>query len=143
MAKAQAKTTETKASVNDFIAAIADPARQRDAKAIVKLMKEVSGFPAKMWGSAIIGFGSYHYVYASGHEGDAPLVAFSPRKSEFALYLTSQLKNREARLKQLGKVKAAKACIYVKNLADVDLAVLRQLVAESVAYIQKTYPAKN
>jgi hypothetical protein len=95
MAKYQAKTTETTLSVKDFIKKIPEEQRQKDAQLIVEIMEKQSGFPAKMWGPAIIGFGSYHYVYESGHEGDAPLVGFSPRKNEFALYLSSSFEKRE------------------------------------------------
>src|SRR5215510_14504628 len=117
MAKAQQKTTENKASVADFVKAIADQQRQKDAQAIIKIMKDQSGFEPKMWGPGIIGFGSYHYKYESGHEGDAPLVGFSPRKSEFALYVAN-FDGKEELLKKFGKHKTAKACVYIKKLED-------------------------
>ena len=102
MANAKQKTTETAASVSDFVKSIPDQQRQKDAQAIIKIMKEQSGFEPKMWGPSIIGFGSYHYKYESGREGDAPLVGFSPRKSEFAIYLSSMFDKREELLKQFG-----------------------------------------
>jgi hypothetical protein len=116
MAKPNPKTIETASSVSDFVKKIPDVQRQKDARAIISIMKEQSGFEPKMWGPAIIGFGSYHYKYESGREGDAPLVGFSPRKTEFAIYLTSQFDKREELLKQFGKHKSAKACIYFKKL---------------------------
>ncbi len=139
MAKAAAKTTETKESVSAFIKKISETDRQKDAQQIVKIMKEVSGFEPKMWGPAIIGFGSYHYVYDSGHEGDAPLVGFSPRKNEFAIYLTSQFDSREELLKKFGKHKSAKACIYFKKIEDIDVAVFKKMIANSIKYYKRKY----
>jgi len=139
MAKAKQKTTETTASVSEFVKAIPDEQRKKDAQAIIKIMKEQSGFEPKMWGPAIIGFGSYHYKYDSGHEGDAPLVGFSPRKAEFAIYLTSQFDNREELLKQFGKHKSAKACIYFKKIEDINVDVFKKMISNSLKY----YKAKN
>jgi hypothetical protein len=139
MAKYQAKTTETTLSVKDFIKKITEAERQKDALAIVDIMEKQSGFPAKMWGPAIIGFGSYHYVYESGHEGDAPLVGFSPRKSEFALYLSSAFEKREELLKQLGKHKSAKACVYIKKIEDIKVDILKKMISASVKYYKAKY----
>ena len=139
MAKAKQKTTETAASVSNFVKAIPDAQRQKDAQAIVKIMKEQSGFEPKMWGPAIIGFGSYHYKYESGHEGDAPLVGFSPRKAEFAIYLTSQFDNREELLKQFGKHKTAKACIYFKKLEDINVEVFKKMITNSIKFYKAKY----
>lgn len=139
MAKYQAKTTENKNSVPEFIKTIPDKQRQKDAFAIVKIMKEQSGFPAKMWGPAIIGFGSYHYVYESGHEGDAPMLGFSPRKTEFALYFAFEPGKKEELLKQFGKHKASKACIYIKKLEDINVAILRKMCTGSVKRIKTKY----
>ena len=139
MAKYQAKTTETTLSVSDFIKKIPETERQKDALVIVDIMEKQSGFPAKMWGPAIIGFGSYHYVYESGHEGDAPLVGFSPRKSEFALYLSSAFEKREELLKQLGKHKSAKACVYIKKIEDIKVDILKKMVAASLKYYKAKY----
>ena len=134
MAKYQAKTTQTELSVKDFIKKIPTAQRQKDALAIVDIMEKQSGFPAKMWGPAIIGFGSYHYVYESGHEGDAPLVGFSPRKTEFALYLSSAFDKREELLQQFGKHKTAKACIYIKKIEDINVDVLKKMIAASLKH---------
>lgn len=139
MAKYQAKTTETADSVAAFIKKIPDEQRQADAKVIVELMEKQSGFSAKMWGPAIIGFGSYHYVYESGHEGDAPLVGFSPRKNEFALYLSSSFDKREELLQQLGKHKTAKACVYIKKIADIKVEVLKKMITASVKHVKAKY----
>ena len=139
MPKAKPKTTETASSVSDFVKKIPDEQRQKDAQAIIKIMKEQSGFEPKMWGPAIIGFGSYHYKYESGHEGDAPLVGFSPRKSEFAIYLTSRFDKREELLKQFGKHKAAKACIYVKKLEDINVEVFKKMITNSIKYYKAKY----
>ena len=136
MAKYQAKTTENTVSVKDFIKKIPDALRQKDALAIVDIMEKQSGFPAKMWGPAIIGFGSYHFVYESGHEGDAPLVGFSPRKSEFALYLSSSFDKREEMLQQLGKHKTAKACVYIKKIEDINVGVLTKMIAASFKHVK-------
>ena len=102
-------------------------------------MEKQSGFPAKMWGPAIIGFGSYHYIYESGHEGDAPLVGFSPRKSEFAIYLSSAFDKREELLQQLGKHKAAKACVYIKKIEDIKVDILKKMITASVKYYKAKY----
>ena len=139
MAKYQAKTTQTELSVKDFIKKIPDAQRQKDALAIVDIMEKQSGFPAKMWGTAIIGFGSYHYVYESGHQGDAPLVGFSPRKTEFALYLSSAFDKREELLAQFGKYKSAKACVYIKKIEDIKVDVLKKMVAASLKHTKAKY----
>ena len=139
MAKYQAKTTETADSVAAFIKKIPDAQRQQDALALVDIMEKQSGFPAKMWGPAIIGFGSYHYVYESGHEGDAPLVGFSPRKNEFALYLSSSFDKREELLQQFGKHKTAKACVYIKKIEDIKVDVLKKMIAASVKHVKAKY----
>ncbi len=139
MAKVTNKTTENKDSVASFVKKITDPERRKDCQAIVDIMEKQSGFPAKMWGSAIIGFGSYHYVYESGREGDAPLVGFSPRKTEFALYLSSMFDKREELLKQFGKHKSAKACVYVKKLEDVNIDILKKMIANSIKYTKSKY----
>lgn len=134
MAKYQAKTTETKSSVAAFIKQIPDAQRQKDARVIIDIMQKESGFPPKMWGPAIIGFDAYHYKYESGHEGDAPLIGFSPRKAEFALYLSSAFEKRDELLKQFGKHKTGKSCIYIKKTEEINLDVLKKMVAASLKY---------
>jgi Domain of unknown function (DU1801) len=125
------KTKATKASVADYIAALPDAAKRADAKTLVKMMKAITGEPAKMWGPSIIGFGSLHYVYDSGREGDMPLLAFSPRKPAFVLYGLRGAKDADAKISKLGKVTTGKGCVYVKALADIDMASLEKLARES------------
>jgi hypothetical protein len=124
------KTKPTKLSVSAFIDAITDQSRRSDAKALVKLLQKAAGEKPKMWGPSIIGFGSYHYVYDSGREGDMPVVAFSPRKAATVLY---GLSDAEALLPKLGKHTRGKGCLYIKKLADVDQKVLEAMVVKSVA----------
>jgi len=139
MAKATVKTVETNNSVVDFIHQIADEKKKTDCFALVEIMKEQSGFEPKLWGPSIIGFGAYHYKYESGREGEAPLVAFSPRKNEISLYLSSSFENREGLLQKFGKHKSAKACIYIKRLEDVDLAVLKKMISLSIKQVQRLH----
>jgi hypothetical protein len=124
------KTKPTKISVAAFIDSINEESRRADAKALVKLMQKAAGEKPKMWGPSIIGFGSYHYVYDSGREGDMPLIAFSPRKAATVLY---GLSAAEALLPKLGKHTRGKGCVYIKKLADVDQKVLEAMVVKSVA----------
>jgi hypothetical protein len=124
------KTKPTKISVAEFIDALTDPIRRADAKALVKLMQKAAGEKPTMWGPSIIGFGSHHYVYDSGREGDMPLIAFSPRKAATVLYGFSDSK---ALLAKLGKHTTGKGCIYIKKLADVDQKVLEAMAAKAVA----------
>ena len=122
------KTTETSANVNDFINQITDEIKRNDAFRLVDIFSNQTGFEAKLWGPSIIGYGSYHYKYASGHEGDAPLIAFSPRASAISLYLHLPAEQREGLLQKLGKTKSGKGCIYVKKLTDINLDVLNELI---------------
>jgi len=138
MAKTKQKTTEITQSVPGFVKTIEDKQRQNDCFGIMEIMKKQSGFEPKMWGPSIIGFGSYHYKYDSGHEGDAPLVGFSPRKSEFALYIAN-FEGKEELLKKFGKHKTAKACVYIKKLEDIDVDVLKKLVTGSVKHYEAKY----
>ena len=136
---AENKTLATKASVGAFVDKIADPAKRADANALVKLMQKATGEKPAMWGPSIVGFGSYHYVYESGREGDMPLVGFSPRKAATVLYVRAGTPGTEALLAKLGKHTAGKGCVYVKKLADVDEAVLEKLVAKCAADMLKKY----
>ncbi len=139
---AKAKTTETTKSVSGFVKAIQDKQRQNDCLAIIDIMKKASGFEPKMWGPAIIGFGSYHYIYDSGHEGDAPLAGFSPRKTEFALYIAN-FDGKEELLKKFGKHKTAKSCVYIKKVEDIDAEVLKKLTAGSIKHTQAKYKSSG
>lgn len=131
--RAENKTKATSASVSGFIGAIADPVRQADARALVDLMQAATGEKPKMWGPSIIGFGSHHYVYDTGREGDMPLVGFSPRKAATVLYGLKGFHGSEALLARLGKHTEGGGCLYVKKLADVDPKVLKEIVVKSVA----------
>ena len=135
------KTKPTKASVAAFIDSITDQTRRADAKVLVKLMQGASGEKPKVWGPSIIGFGSYHYTYDSGREGDMPLIGFSPRKAATVLYITTAFTGSEQLLAKLGKHTGSKACLYIKKLADVDQKVLEGLLAKSVATMRAKYPS--
>lgn len=139
---AENKTKQRNTSVDAFVDAIPDAARRGDAKSLVKLMRTVSGEAPKMWGPSIIGFGSYHYVYESGREGDAPLIGFSPRKAATVLYLHLALGEAEKELAKLGKHTMGKGCLYIKKLTDVDETVLERIIVRSVAAMRKKYPPK-
>ena len=140
---AKNKTTETESSVIDFINTIVeDETKRNDAFELIKIMQQQTGFEAKMWGPSIIGFGSYHYKYDSGHEGDAPLVGFSPRKAKISLYFAPGEPKREELLKQFGKHTTGKACVYVNKVADIDVDVLKALINESISFLQKIYQKK-
>lgn len=129
---AETKTRPTSVSVDDFIAGVEKPERRADAAAIRELMERVTGEPATMWGPSIIGFGSYHYRYASGHEGDAPRLGFSPRSAKLVLYVGG-FPEYEGLLSRLGKHKRSKACLYLNKLADVDVQILEEIAARSYA----------
>jgi len=135
------KTKATKLSVAVFIDALTDQTRRADAKALVKLMQSVVGEKPKMWGTSIIGFGSYHYTYGSGREGDMPLVGFSPRQSATVLYNMTASSDSAALLAKLGKHTTGKACLYIKKLADVDPRVLEALLVKSIAAMRARYPS--
>lgn len=137
---AQNKTQLSDASVQDYLSAIEDPVRRKDCEALSKLMSKASGHPPKLWGSSIVGFGSYHYVYESGREGDSCIVGFSSRKGDISVYLLASFPQREELLAKLGRHKTGKGCLYLRTLADVDSKVLEQLVAASVAERQLRYP---
>ena len=130
---AENKTRPTKQSVAEFIDALTDETRRADAKALLKLMQSATSEKPQMWGPSIIGFGSYHYTYDSGREGDMPVAGFSPRKAATVLYSLTWFSGSEALLAKLGKYTAGKGCLYVKKLADVDAKVLEALVVKSVA----------
>lgn len=134
------KTAETQVSVTDFIDRFVDKeSKKQDSFRLIDLMRVWSGFEPRMWGPTIIGFGKYHYKYASGHEGDAPLLGFSPRKAEFSLYVIAQGHDNEKLLKELGKFKMGKACIYFKKLDDLSLHTLEKLSKATIKFIKENY----
>jgi hypothetical protein len=132
----ETKTKPTAASVDSFLNGVADLQQRADAFQLLEIMKEITGHQPKMWGPSIVGFGEYHYVYESGHEGDICLTGFSPRKDALTVYFMAGFEERfAAQLKKLGKVKTSKACLYIKKLADVDLAVLREMIRANLAHL--------
>lgn len=136
---AENKTKPTKLSVNAFINALTDQTRRADARTLVKLLQSETGEKPTMWGPAIIGFGSYHYVYDSGREGDSPLVGFSPRKAATVIYINTNFSGAKTLLSRLGKYSAHGICLNIKKLADVDLNVLAALVEKSTAAMRKKH----
>ena len=137
---AKTKTTDTGASVEEFINSFANTEQKRvDSHELIKIMQRITGFKPRMWGPSIIGFGSYHYKYESGHEGDAPMIGFSPRKAEFSLYAFTGAEEHQYLLKNLGKFKTGKACIYFKKLSDLDQNELEKLIKESIKYLKARY----
>ena len=130
------KTKENSASVKKFLNSIDDETRRNDCFKIVEIMKEITKQEAKMWGTAIVGFGSYHYKYASGHEGDMCAAGFSPRKQAISLYLCGTLHSDADLLQKLGKYKTGAGCLYVKKLSDINIPILKQLINNSLAYVK-------
>ncbi|HYJ41017.1 MAG TPA: DUF1801 domain-containing protein [Steroidobacteraceae bacterium] len=139
---AENKTKPTKVSVAAFLKAKTSGQQLEDSQELVKLFKELTGKPAKMWGPSIVGFDSYHYVYESGREGDAPVIGFSPRKPELVLYLAPYLNDKGLKAR-LGKHKAGAGCLYVKTLDDIDREVLKALAKTSIAELRKRYPPQR
>ena len=141
---AEIKTKKTEADVKEFINSFAETEQRRnDSFELLKLMQDFTGYEPKMWGPSIIGFGSYHYVYESGHSGDAPLVGFSPRKAKTSLYFATGDSEREESLKQLGKHTAGKSCVYINKLEDIDTDVLKAIILQSIAFLENLYPSKK
>ena len=137
---AENKTKPTGEGVKKFLDAIEDEGRRKDCYAVAKLMEEATGEKPKMWGPSIVGFGSYHYKYASGREGDSPLVGFSPRKQNLTLYLMTGFENQSEVMKKLGKHSSSKgSCLYIKRLDDIHLPTLKKLISQSVKYMKKKY----
>lgn len=138
------KTKPTKEDVLAFIEHFAETEqKKKDSIALLELMKEASGFEPYMWGPSIIGFGSYHYKYASGHQGDAPMLGFSPRKAAISLYVFTGLDEHLPQLEKLGKFKMGKACIYVKKLSDIDTAELTNVMKSTLDFLENTYEVSD
>ena len=136
---AENKTRPTDASVTKFLNSIENERKRQDSLTILKLMKEVTGEEPKMWGDSIVGFGDYHYQYASGREGNWFLAGFSPRKQNLTLYIMAGFDNYDTLLSQLGKYKTGKSCLYINKIADVNLDVLKELVQQSVAHMRQAH----
>jgi hypothetical protein len=136
---AKMKTTPTDKNVLNFLNTIENDGKRKEAITIMNLMKKVTGENPKMWGDSIVGFGSYHYKYKSGREGDWFLTGFSPRKQNFSIYIMAGFSNYENLMEKLGTYKTGKSCLYVKRLNDIDLNVLTELIRESVKYMNEKY----
>lgn len=138
---AELKTRKTNASPKAFLDSIEDDTRRKDCAALVRIMKRVTKAQPRMWGPSIVGFGSYHYVYESGREGDWFLTGFSPRKRDLTVYIMAGFDRYDALMKKLGRHATGKSCLYLKRLDDVDLDVLEELIEASVEHLAKRYPA--
>ncbi len=136
---AELKTKLNDGDVQGFLNAVTDERQRRDSFALVDLMRKITGDEPKMWGSSIVGFGSYHYKYASGREGDWFVTGFSPRKQNMTLYIMAGFSRYGELLKKLGKHKIGKSCLYIKSLDDIDLETLAEMVEQSVRHVAKTY----
>ena len=134
------KIKKNNASVEDYINAVVDENRRADCFKVDALMEEITGQKAVMWGTSIVGYGSYHYVYASGREGDWMATGFSSRKQALTLYLMAGFKRYDELMSKLGKYKTGSSCLYIKTLEDIDLDVFKILVKESYDHIKKQYP---
>jgi len=133
------KTNFSDENVNSFIEGVASEQKRKDSYSLIELMKRVSGEEPRMFGPSIVGFGQYHYIYDSGHEGDAPLIGFSPRKGAISLYVFTGHESHAHLLEDLGKYTMGKACIHVKKMADINEAVLIELMESTIAYVSEKY----
>ena len=140
---AKLKTQFTEVDVEEFINNLDNEQKKKDSFELIELMEKATGEKAKMFGPTIIGFGQYHYKYASGHEGDAPLLGFSPRKAAISLYVTTGCDDQKQYLEGLGKYKMAKACIYIKKLDDINIEVLNKIMKESIDFVSNKYERIN
>lgn len=136
---AENKTKYTEESVADFVAGVESEQKRADSLKLIELMEAASGEKAKMFGPSIIGFGKYQYKYDSGHEGEAPMIGFSPRKAAISLYVYSGSAGQDDLLPHLGKYKMGKACIYIKKLSDINLDILQELMHSSIDFVSKRY----
>ena len=139
---AENKTQPTKASVADFLQSVDDVQKRKDCQAIAKMMREITGKRARMWGDSIVGYGEYHYKYASGREGDFLVTGYSPRKQNISIYIMPGFKQYGALIKKLGKHKHSVSCLYIKRLSDIDEKVLYQLIEKSVEDMDRIYGIK-
>ncbi len=136
---AELKTRANDADVSGFLNSVEEEQQRGDCIRLLEMMSEVTGRAPKMWGTSIVGFGTYHYIYASGREGDWPIIGFSPRKQNISIYIMSGFGSYDSLLKKLGPHKIGKSCLYVKKLADIETDVLRELAGSSVAYMRQNY----
>jgi len=140
---AKNKTTETALSVDDFVNSVKDETKRKDSFDLIKLLKKQTGLEPKMWGPSIIGFGIHHYKYESGREGESPNIAFSPRASSIAIYLSANFENRETLLEKFGKHKTDKGCVHIKTLAYIDKDILKVMTANHIQHIKELYSDKK
>jgi hypothetical protein len=136
---AENKTRPTAASVTAFVNSIDDPRRRAEVRKVAAMMRRVTGKRARMWGPSMVGYGTYHYRYASGREGDFMLTGYSPRKQALTIYILAGFDRFRPLMKKLGTFKTGKSCLYIRRLADVDEEVLEQLIDESVKYMRDNY----
>jgi len=136
---AELKTKETEASVDDFLAGVENERRRRDALVVKEIMERITGWEPKMWGPSIVGFGSYHYKYDSGREGDYLVTGFSPRKQSLTVYIMPGFSKFGPLMKRLGKHKTSVSCLYINKLEDVDLGVLEELIQGGVDFMREKY----
>jgi len=136
---AENKTKPTKLSVTEFISSIDDSRKRADVRKVAAMIREATGKRAKMWGTSIVGYGTYHYKYASGREGDFMIAGFSPRKQALSIYIMAGFSKYDTLMAKLGKYKTGKSCLYIKRLSDIDEKVLQRLINESVRYMRKNY----
>ena len=134
---AELKTKKNEASVTKFLDGVKDEKKRQDSYTILKLMKQITKAEPKMWGTSMVGFGSYHYKYASGREGDWFVTGFSPRKQNLTLYIMSGISKYPDLLKKLGKFKTGKGCLYINKIEDIDIKTLKELIKQSVGYLMK------
>ena len=139
MAKADLKTKPTKVDPGDFVEAIDHDTRRKDAQALLDLLGRVTGMKPKMWGPSIVGYGRYEYQYASGREGEFMMTGFSPRKASLVIYIMPGYRDMAAKLKRLGKHKLGKSCLYINKLADIDLDVLAEMIADGLTHLRTTH----
>ena len=140
---AEAKTKPTNASVEKFLNQIPDEVRREDCFKIAKMMEEITGCKPKMWGPSIVGFDTYHYKYASGHEGDWPIAAFSPRKQDLTIYVMPGFRKYRELMQQLGKHRTGKSCLYIKRLSDVHVPTLKKIIPQSVKEMKQMIKKKS
>jgi hypothetical protein len=138
---AKNKTIQTNNSVLTYVNGINDEKKRQDCAQLIELLHAQTGLEAKMWGTSIIGFGSYHYTYKSGHRGEAPLISIASRTNALTIYLASDSNQKQELLQQVGKHKTGKGCLYIQKLEDIDLEVLRKMVVHSIESIQRLYPS--
>ena len=136
---AQNKTRPTDQSIDDFLNKVENTSRKKDSFKMLKIIKEITKLDPVMWGTSIVGFGSYHYKYTSGREGDMPLVGFSPRKQNLTLYIMDGFEKKDELLSKLGKHKLGKSCLYINKLQDVDITVLKEIINKSLEYIKSNF----